>query len=100
MKRVRFTRAADRDLDDIWLEIAADNMGAADRFVDGLHELLQKLLQFPSMGAPRDNLLANARSFPFGRYLVFYKSVVGGDITVLRIVYGGRDLQFLEIPLS
>lgn len=64
MKRVRFTRAADRDLDNIWLEIAADNMVAADRFVDGLHELLQKLLQFPSMGAPRDNLLADARSFP------------------------------------
>lgn len=100
MKLVRFSNLARDDLDEIWLSIASDNMDAADRFVDELHELLQKLLDFPAMGAERDDILPSVRSFPYGRnYLVFYRSMPYG-IAVLRIVYGGRDLQALEYPLT
>jgi plasmid stabilization system protein ParE len=36
MKRVRVTCDAERDLDQIWIYIARDNMDAANRLVDEL----------------------------------------------------------------
>lgn len=79
MKRIQFSNLARDDLDEIWLSIAVENMDAADRFVDALHELLQKLLDFPAMGAERDDIRPGVRSFPHGRnYLVFYRSMPYG----------------------
>lgn len=99
MKRIRFSDLARDDLDEIWLSIAIENMPAADRMVDKLHELLNKLLEFPGMGIERDDIHPGARSFPCGNYLVFYRQMPYG-IAVLRIVYGGRDLEALEYPLQ
>lgn len=50
MKRIQLSHLARDDLDEIWLSIAPDNLDAADRFVDGLDELLRKLESRP---APR-----------------------------------------------
>jgi plasmid stabilization system protein ParE len=36
MTRVRVTRDAERDLDEIWLHIAGDSVDAANHFVDEL----------------------------------------------------------------
>lgn len=100
MRRIQFSNLARDDLDEIWLSIAPDSADAADRFVDELHELLQKLLDFPAMGAERDDIRRGVRSFPHGRnYLVFYRPMPYG-IAVIRIVHGGRDLQALEYPSS
>jgi plasmid stabilization system protein ParE len=38
MSRYRLTEQARADLDEIWLYIAEDNIPAADRFLDTLHD--------------------------------------------------------------
>lgn len=97
MRRIKLSDLARDDLDEIWFEIAAENVAAADRIVDELDALLQKLLDFPEMGVARDEIREGARSFPCGNYLVFYRPMPYG-IAVLRIVYGRRDLQALSYP--
>jgi toxin ParE1/3/4 len=41
MTRVVLTDAAKQDLLDVWLYIAADNLGAADRLLDEIDETLR-----------------------------------------------------------
>ena len=97
MKKVRLSDHAREDLDEIWLSIAVDNVTAADGLIDRLETLLQRLLQFPDMGASRDEIRPGVRSFPCGNYLVFYRPMDNG-IAVVRVVWGGRDLKALEYP--
>lgn len=100
MKRIQFSDLARNDLDEIWFSIAIENLSAADRTVDRIDGLLKKLLEFPEIGSERDDIRAGGlRSFPCGNYLVFYRQMSSG-IAVVRIVYGGRDLEALEYPLQ
>lgn len=99
MRRIRLSDLARNDLDEIWFSIAVENLPAADRMIDRIHELLQKLRDFPEMGIERIDIRAGIRSFPCGNYLVFYWPAPDG-ITVVRIVYGGRDLEMIEYPLQ
>ncbi len=81
----------------ITLNNAAISSGASER--NCLRELLRKLLDFPERGSERTDIRAGIRSFPCGNYLVFYWPEPDG-ITVVRIVYGGRDLEIIEYPLQ
>ena len=58
MKRVRVTRDAARDLDELWLYIARDSVEAANRHVDELTSRFPLLGSAPEMGGPatRSNL--------------------------------------------
>lgn len=97
MNRIAFTDLANDDLIDIWVNIAPDNEGAADRLVDEIHELTRKLVTFPRMGRSADQLRAGAHVFPHGEYLIVYRPMDYG-IAVLRVVHAARDLLQLEFP--
>ena len=51
---------ADFDLDDIWEYIAADNLGAADRWIEKLFDAFEALGQAPGMGHRREDLTSHA----------------------------------------
>ncbi|MGC2030610.1 MAG: type II toxin-antitoxin system RelE/ParE family toxin [Steroidobacteraceae bacterium] len=97
MNRIVFTQLADDDIDDIWINIAADNEAAADRIVDELHEVTSKLLRFPLMGHAADQLRPGARVFVRRAYLIVYRPMDYG-IAVLRIAHGARNLELLDFP--
>jgi toxin ParE1/3/4 len=44
------------------------------------------------MGRARDELAPGIRSFPFGRYLIFYLPISGG-IDIVRFLHGARDVD-------
>lgn len=44
------------------------------------------------MGRARHELATNLRSFPFGRYVIFYSPVEGG-IDVVRVLHSSRDVD-------
>jgi toxin ParE1/3/4 len=44
------------------------------------------------MGRARDELAANVRSFPFGRYVIFYAPMQDG-IDVVRVLHSARDID-------
>ena len=88
---VRRPRAAE-DIEEIWDYIAGDNLHAADRWLDQLDRQFQLLAEHPLLGRAREELAAGIRSFPFGRYVIFYSQVDGG-IDVVRVLHSARDLS-------
>jgi toxin ParE1/3/4 len=92
--RIRRLPRAIRDVDEIWEWIAADDMAAADRWVERMVEATDRLVQFPNSGMARPELAPGARSIVTGRYLVLYR--VGPDtVDIMRIVHGARELAGL-----
>jgi toxin ParE1/3/4 len=85
---------AEADLDEIWLTIALDNPGAADRVLRRISKKLSHLSQFPEMGAPRPDIAPTARMLIEGNYLILYEPNEDG-VDVVRVLHGARDLTDL-----
>lgn len=92
MPRITRRPLAETDIVEIWDYIADDNFEAADRWVDQLDEKLRLLAMQPLMGRTRDELERGVRSFPFGRYVIFYMPTDVG-IDVVRVLHGARDID-------
>lgn len=80
------------DLSEIWDYIADDNERQADTFVDLIDQKLQELARHPNMGRSREELDEGLRSFPVGRYVIFYRIIPEG-IEIIRVLHGSRDLN-------
>jgi len=91
---VVFTPAAERDLDDIWWEIAQHNLPAADRTTDRIRERTEQLARFPGSGHLRPEIAATARFLTEGNYLILY-TVKERQVEIIRVVHGARDLTSL-----
>ena len=72
MLRILKRPEAENDIEEIWLYIAQDNPDNADRFLDEIEETSRKLLQFTNMGRNRDELYPGLKSFPVGKYIIFF----------------------------
>ena len=92
MARVTRRPLAAADILDIWDHIAEDSLDQADRWVDKLDEKFKLIATHPLMGRARHELAADLRSFPFGRYVIFYAPVDGG-IDVVRLLHSARDVD-------
>ena len=89
MKRVRVTRDAERDLDEIWLRIARDSADAANHFVDELAARFVFIGPSPEMRRSRDEVKPGVRSHPVGSYVIY--RVARAYIYILHIIHGARD---------
>ena len=94
MAIIRRSARAEEDYRDIWRFIAEDSPGAAYRFLLRIDSKLKLYAENPNMGASRDYLRKGLRSFPVGRYIVFYRPVSEG-IEVVRVLHGARNLNRL-----
>ena len=83
---------AKADLGEIWDYIADDSESRADVVIDSIEQKLNLLAEQPSMGRMREILSAGLRSFPVGRYVIFYRPLEDG-IDVVRVLHGTRDLE-------
>ncbi len=92
MPMVRRSALAEEDYRDIWRYIAADNPDAADRLLLRIDSKLELYAQNPRLGVARDSLAPGLRSFPVGKYLVFYRIVPDG-IELVRVLHGARNLR-------
>ena len=97
MPQVTRRPLAEADILEIWDYIADDSLTAADRWVDHLDEQFRVLATQPSMGRARDELAPDVRSFPFGRYVIFYMPLDDG-IDVVRVLHGARDVDAVFNP--
>ncbi len=83
---------ADRDLNDIWEYIAADNTDAADRWIGKLFDTFEALGRTPRMGHRREDLTSFPVLFwPIGAYLIIYRAE-GRPIEVVAVTQGSRDI--------
>jgi toxin ParE1/3/4 len=83
---------AEQDLLDIWLYIAEDSPGNADRFMDRLEEKALKLAEFTEIGIDRPELAPDLKSFPVDRYVLYYRTNTSG-IELVRVLHGSRDIN-------
>lgn len=88
------TPQAEKDIDEILLFIAADNLEAAISFQERLTDRFEMLAENPKTGRARPELKENIRSFPEGNYLVFYREWAG-IVAIVRVLHGARDLDDL-----
>jgi len=92
MLKVFKSPEAERDLDEIWWYIAQDNPDNADKLLDEIADISQKLARFTNMGRNRDELYPGLQSFPVGKYLIFYMPIRGG-IKIIRVLHGMMDIE-------
>ena len=83
---------AKADLSDIWQFIAEDSDDQADAFIDLIDQKFQLLAQQSGLGRRREELAEGLRSFPVGRYVIFYLPVPGG-VQIVRLLHGARDIE-------
>ncbi|MDX2142252.1 MAG: type II toxin-antitoxin system RelE/ParE family toxin [Rhodospirillaceae bacterium] len=94
MGRVTQTPRAGADLDDIWLHVALDNPGAADRLIDRIVARCRDLAAHPFLGTARPEIAPEARMLVADDYIILYR-VKGADTEIVRIVHGARRLEGL-----
>lgn len=85
------------DLAEIWDYIADDNESRADAFIDLIDRKFHELASHPNMGRSRDELSEGLRSFPVGRYVIFYRPLPQG-VEIIRVLHGSRDLNAIFNP--
>jgi toxin ParE1/3/4 len=90
MNRFRVVREAQRDLDEIWLYIAGDNLRAADELLGELRRAFLLLVQEPMAGQSREDLIPALRFLPVRNYLIFYLPLTDG-VEILRVIHGARN---------
>jgi toxin ParE1/3/4 len=91
MSLFRVSDEARSDLGEIWFYIGQDNPDAADKFIHSIISRFPKLAANPYLGRQREELSPHLRSFPVGRYVIFYRPLDHG-VEIVRVLNGARDL--------
>jgi toxin ParE1/3/4 len=90
MNQYQVSDAARSDLGEIWFYIAQDDPDAADKFIRAVVSRFPRLAEMPQLGRRREELLPRLRSFPVGRYVIFYRPLEKG-VEIARVLHGARD---------
>ena len=93
-RRVEFSPEALGDLIDLYDYIAArDSLERAIGYVERVEDCCRNLSAFPERGIRRDDLRPGLRILGFERRAVIALQVTVDKVIILRILYGGRDLE-------
>ena len=101
MTPVSLSPAAERDLEDIWLMIAADNPHAATRMVRAIGVRIDQLTMYPRLGPRRPEIRPTVRMLVERPYVILFETRPDTDegpvhqVEIVRVVDGRRDLTNL-----
>lgn len=91
--RVVFSPEASEDLLGLYDYIAARSGGVqALRYIERIERWCEGLRRFPERGVVRDDIRSGVRVMGFERRVTIAFRVLPDTVTILRILYGGRDL--------
>lgn len=95
MNKLHYSPEVLNDLDEIWTYIFEElqNPSAAQKTVDGILDIIEKLKEFSEMGPELSSVTDVESGYRFrvcGNYLAFYR-VTGAEVSIDRILYGRRD---------
>jgi len=95
MSRYQFTPQAVDDLFEIWSYIARDNVEAANRLENAVHDACTFLAAGPLRGKTREDLTQLPLRFwavqAFPNYIVVYDPETD-PLQIIRILHGSRDI--------
>ena len=89
-----FSTESEVDLIEIWAYIAKDREKQAEALVERIYKQCENLTHMPEMGRRRDDLAPGIRTFPVGRYIIFYR-IHEESVEIVRILSGYRDIDSL-----
>ena len=98
MSGYRFGPGVREDLVGIWEYIAADNLKAADAWIETLYAQFDHLAEFPRAGHPRPDLASNRPLYfwPVGAYLIIYR-IQDGVVEIVAVTHAARHIpRFLR----
>ena len=91
--RVVFSPEARTDVRQLYLHIAGQSGDArALAYVERIEAFCLGFADFPERGTRRDDLHPDLRTTGFERRVTVAFTVAADTVTILRILYGGRDL--------
>ena len=91
MKRLLLSSAAEQDLAEIADHIAADRPTAVAGILDALEAACRLVAEHPAAGRARDEIDRGVRSFPIGKYVLFYYADEQ-SVGIARILHARRDI--------
>jgi len=94
MSKLRVSRDATADLDEIWLHIANRGGVEAQRYINHLTGKFDIIASMPGVGRERNELKIGIRSHAVDDYIVYYRHKKG-LATILHVVHGARDVTEL-----
>lgn len=97
MGSVIYSPASLADLGDIWHYVANDSTIQADRLLARFRAKLEHLARWNTLGRPRPELSPRCRSFPIGKYCIYYRPTDDG-IELLRLLHSARDIRQIQFP--
>ncbi len=92
--KVRLTRSARSEIQDIYDYLAIQSPTARAGFEDRLLQVLRDIRDFPETGRATDRAtvrIRNTRPYP---YLIYYRTGVL-EVVVVRVLHGARDPKTL-----
>ncbi len=96
MKEIVVSRAAQAEIDEIWVYHCEQSVAAADKIIDDIGDKFDTLAEFPNIGRRRPELQENCRSLPVGAYVLYY-SVGAETVEILRVVHSSRRITTLSL---
>lgn len=90
-REVRLTDRSKSDRNAIWLHIAEDRIGAADRILERFDDVFRLLSDNPDAGPSKPRLGRGIRTFTVEGYVICYR-VTPEAIEVIAILHGARNI--------
>lgn len=92
MKRIRVSSLAEKDLDEIWYHIAtrSGSIEIADGVIHSITRTFSLFADTPDAGIRRDEIEPGVRTFPVGKYIIYYRES-GKYLVISRVIHGMRD---------
>ena len=96
MARLRVSRKARAELDNIWLYVARQSGSAeiANRIIDSITARFWLFSRYPNIGRSRDDLRPGLRSSVAGDYVIIYR-VENDTVIIDHVLHGSRDITGL-----
>jgi toxin ParE1/3/4 len=89
--RFKVSRQAQRELDHIFLYWArCAGLDVADRLIEAIESQFALLAEHPGMGRKCEDISPGVRSFPAGKYLIYYRHAKGVT-AILHVFHGARN---------
>ena len=94
MAQINWTLESERWLRDIYDYIASDDPQAATGVVEGIHQRVQILRQFPLLGHIYEGHTGqNIRILYYGHYRIAYRIKQDEDMDILGVFHGALDVD-------
>jgi len=93
--KYRISHRANKDIEEICDYIAQDNIDAANRLDERIHQTIKSLAEFPGMGHVRADVEDHRYLFwSVGNYVIAYR-VERKELVVVRVLHGARNFRRL-----